>query len=96
MEWMPAANITQVDRAFLPQVAFTHDKGVQLVDFVGKVEALDKAIMRIEATLNRRCAVEWRNVSRHKGAFRAAYNREMVEVAARVYADDIRAFDYEF
>ncbi|WP_445004373.1 sulfotransferase family 2 domain-containing protein [Halomonas mongoliensis] len=98
-EWLPRKNINKLDFVFQPQSRFvTNGSGGIIVDFLGKLERLDKDIKHVEKNINRSLAIpELNRTGKVDGDMRSLYvSNEMVDVVSRIYANDIELFNYSF
>ena len=97
LEWLPAQDLVNSDFVFQLQSRFIFDKnGVNLCDFIGKVETMQSDIEIVKQRLGRDFTVKEMNTTKTSTSYRGLYSLEMADVIAKLYASDISAFEYEF
>ncbi len=80
-----------------PQVEWLLDhKGNIDVDFIGRFENLENDTQKLSKIINRNIALEKFNVSPKKGHYSKAYTKELADLVAQYYVEDINAFGYSF
>lgn len=98
-EWLPAQDLLKTDFIFQPQSHFACDaNGEIMVDFVGKVESLNKDMQVVSERLGRNISVGKSNSTRLAGMdYRSAFtSNEMIDAISMLYRDDVDKFDYHF
>lgn len=98
-EWLPAQDLLKTDFIFQPQSHFACDaNGEIMVDFVGKVESLNKDMQVVSKRLGRNISVGKSNSTRLAGMdYRSAFtSNEMIDAISMLYRDDVDKFDYHF
>lgn len=98
-EWLPAQDLLKTDFIFQPQSHFACDgNGEIMVDFVGKVESLNKDIQVVSERLGRNISVGKSNSTRLAGMdYRSAFtSNEMIDAISMLYKDDVDKFDYHY
>lgn len=98
-DWLSAEPLARRDQVFRPQVDYVTDKGGrQIVDFIGRVDAMGEVEAWLARTLGRRIAISHEN--RSAGAaptdYRQAYDDETAEIVGKLYARDAERFGYTF
>ncbi len=69
--------------------------GRTLVDFVGRFENIHQDFRTVCQTL--RCSADLPHKNKTaKSDFRSAYSQRSIDTVAKLYADDIKTFDYRF
>lgn len=71
------------------------EKGNLMVDFVGKIENLDKDFKRLGKNIEIRGKLPYENVSKHK-AYREYYTDKTKKLIEQQFKMDLKIFDYEF
>ena len=69
--------------------------GKSLVNFIGRFETLATDFGHVCETLGCGCTLPHKNKTKH-GDFRTAYNQSSVDIVSRLYANDIKFFNYNF
>lgn len=98
-EWLPAQDLLKTDFIFQPQSHYACDaNGEIMVDFVGKVESLNKDMQVVSERLGRNISVGKSNSTRLAGMdYRSAFtSNEMIDAISMLYRDDVDKFDYHF
>ena len=97
-DWLSTKNLEKEDFVFQPQYRYVLDENMKvMVDFIGKVETLEHDIKVVEEKLSKEILLKHINRTSENLDFRKAYiNPEMVDLVSRLYAEDIKLFDYEF
>ncbi len=82
---------------FRPQYEYIYDKdGNCLVDFIGKVETLDKDFEKLCKILSlNNASLKRKNKTSHKKYFKY-YDNETRDIVAHYYEKDIELFNYQF
>ncbi|MEO9965630.1 MAG: hypothetical protein ABJF11_07575 [Reichenbachiella sp.] len=89
IRWRDTHNRTQLS-------FFADDSGELLVDYIGKIEELDKFYATLESKLGVKLSKYELNKSRESNEYRQFYNDETKEVVERIYKQDIDTFGYTF
>ena len=93
--WMSADNIMR-NALFTPQAVFLKDMfGQVAMDFVGRFEHLEQDFRRVAQRLQVDGELPHLNQSRSQ-PYQAFYTERSRDIVARLYAEDIAAFDYRF
>lgn len=89
---------TQAKVHFRPQVYFLRDdRGNMPLDFVGRFERINDDLSHIAQRLEVSLELQHLNkTSRPKAPYEDHFTPQMVDIAATVYAEDIRQFEYRF
>ncbi|SEF40124.1 Sulfotransferase family protein [Alcanivorax sp. DSM 26293] len=98
-DWLPAQDLLKTDFIFQPQSHFACDaNGEIMVDFVGKVESLNKDMQIVSARLGRNISVGKSNSTRLAGTdYRSAFtSNEMIDAISTLYRNDVNKFGYCF
>ena len=97
-DWLSTKNLEKEDFVFQPQYRYVLDENMKvMVDFIGKVETLEHDIKVVEEKLSKEILLKHINRTSENLDFRKAYiNSEMVDLVSRLYAEDIKLFNYEF
>ncbi len=100
LEWLPAQNLSSVDPLFRLQTHYLLDEAGDLpFDHIGRFERIDETEIwlsdRLAERLGKSLVLPHYNRSVH-GNYRDCYTAEMRDMIARIYADDIARFGYEF
>ncbi|WP_276679543.1 sulfotransferase family 2 domain-containing protein [Thalassolituus oleivorans] len=81
---------------FTPQIDFVRNsKGEVALDFVGRLEDIEDDFERLCAILGKDMKLSVRN-SGERSDYQSYYSAKMIDVAAMVYAEDIKIFGYVF
>jgi hypothetical protein len=82
---------------FWPQNTFLVDgEGKLLTDYVGRVETMQQSFEFIASKIGVP-AVQLEKVNAtERSAYRDYYDQELIDGVARLYADDLRLFEYDF
>lgn len=82
---------------FWPQSTFVVDgSGNLLTDYVGRVETMQQSFEFIASKIGIP-AVQLEKVNAtERSAYRDYYDQELIDGVAKLYADDLRLFDYDF
>jgi hypothetical protein len=101
-EWVRLAYAEQAapyydqPKMFMPQLEWLRDRdGKILVDFVGRFEALQSDFAQVCSRLGRAASLPHVKSS-PRGDYRTYYDDASADIVARAFAEDIRAFCYEF
>jgi hypothetical protein len=82
---------------FRPQTRFLSNSKSLSIDYVGKFEQLDLSIAQIESQLGINLEILHLNRAQASNQnYQEFYNVKMKEIVAKVYSEDIEAFDYTF
>jgi hypothetical protein len=95
-EWLTPETAMRLNH-FRPQSSFLTDReGELLVDFVGRLEQMERDFARVVRTLG--VEVELPRLNRTDGGrdYRRRYRDRTREIAASVYAEDLQRFGYVF
>lgn len=96
-QWLPNANLHMEDVVFAPQYWYIYDSNAKLlVDFVGKIEYLEKDLKIIENRLKTNIELKRLNKSTRNIDYRNYYNEKTKAIVAKVYHKDIELFNYDF
>ncbi|MBV1928444.1 MAG: sulfotransferase family protein [Gammaproteobacteria bacterium] len=96
-EWFYKKDLVEEDYIFQPQYSFVCDEGLNLmVDYVGKIESLDKDILFVENKLSRGLDVGYVNATKKGGGIESVYtSADMIELVRLKYSKDIELFNYD-
>lgn len=97
-EWLSVKPFSEMDQIFRPQAEFINDRhGKQLVSFLGKTEEMGSVETYLKQTLGREIQIGRTNVSsENQTDYRSFYSDKDAETVARLYAEDIKLYGYEF
>ncbi len=98
-DWLPARPLATRDQVFRPQSDYvTGGDGKVIVDFVGRVDAMDEVEAWLAQTLGRAVPIGHQNRSAGPSGrdYRTAYDDETAGIVAGLYAEDIARFGYTF
>jgi len=95
-DWLANQDLNRLDPVFRPQAAYARAAdGTMPFDHIGRVERLPETIAWLSERLGRELPLRRVNASNHKD-FRTYYTPATKAVVARLYADDVEAFGYDF
>jgi len=97
-EWLPEQNINSLDFIFQPQSKFLFDsKGKCLVNFIGKLETINKDLMIVEERMGRQLSLSHENKTSSGSSYREFYkDKEMIKIIGKLYEKDVKNFNYQF
>lgn len=96
-EWLSIRDPADLDNVFKPQCEFVCDaSGTVMVDFVGKVESVERDVRRIETALGRKLTLPRENATAGANSYWTEYScTEALDLVARIYRRDVEIFGYE-
>lgn len=95
-DWLPQQDLTRLDGVLRPQTYYVVAGGGTIpFDHLGHQEDLDATETWLTDMLGRQIRFPLINQSR-RGDYRKEYDPEMRDIVARLYADDIARFGYDF
>lgn len=96
-EWLAVRDVETLDFIFQPQYRFVCGAdGKPMTDFVGKVETIASDMRLVEERLRRPVPLRHANRTADSGSYAEHYDRNMIDVVAKIYARDIATFQYDF
>lgn len=97
-EWLSSKDLSKVDYVFQPQYPFILDDEDQiLLDFVGKLETIDKDIEKISTHTKRELQVPVLNRVTAPGSYKSYYNnRHLINKVGDIYNKDTERFNYDY
>lgn len=97
LDWLPSADLKREDGVFKPQSHYVCGReGKLIVDHLGRVENMAATEDWLERILGRALQIPHVNRSGEKIDYRSFYTAEMRDSIARIYADDLSLFGYDF
>ena len=82
---------------FWPQNTFLVDgEGKLLTDYVGRVETMQQSFEFIASKIGVPVVQLDKVNATERSAYRDYYNQELIDGVAKLYADDLRLFEYDF
>ena len=82
---------------FWPQNTFLVDgEGKLLTDYVGRVETMQQSFEFIASKIGVPAVQLDKVNATERSAYRDYYNQELIDGVAKLYADDLRLFEYDF
>jgi hypothetical protein len=97
-EWLNSQDVDTLDFVFQTQYKFVYDNsGNKLVEFIGKIENMNQAMLSVEKEINMSLVINHENKTSENTDYRQFYlNQKMIDVVTDKYQKDIEAFNYEF
>lgn len=97
LEWLAERDIKRLDYVFRSQSEFLVSREGKIgVTHLGRLEDPASYHDFLETTLQRKVEIEHINRTSNPHDYRKAYTPEMRDVIARIYADDVARFSYDF
>jgi hypothetical protein len=82
---------------FWPQNTFLVDgEGKLLTDYIGRVETMQQSFEFIASKIGVPAVQLDKVNATERSAYRDYYDQELIDGVAKLYADDLRLFEYDF
>lgn len=95
--WLYKQKISQLDPIFRPQHEYVlNKKGEVLVNFVGRLEAIEKVEAFVSENVNFKVKFGHENRTGHSVNYRDWFTPRLKNLVAEIYRKDIEAFGYDF